>query len=916
MSPWILGMAAYAGFTDIGESVGVDHGGEKEGGVAVGDIDRDGDLDIVVLARSPGTQVYRNEGAMVFTELVDDGDALAEGNGHGHMSRSVLLADIDHDGFPDLIRNANGGMQVFLFDGLAFADAPMYAYDDDDGPYNGEGGTVLDIDGDGWLDLVLENSGGQHVFLNSAGQSFVAQPSGSYGFQGQGQGVSADYYSSGDLDGDGRPDLVAHAEFDPLWFDVGGTWVSVPLGDVVAGEGNTKGGTALCDIDDDGDLDILWGGGTEGHLALFTNDAGTWTEEELLDDGEPVNAPACADVDLDGDLDVFLTRGHDNDEIYDIDPKTKEKVFVGEEFEETHLLFENVGGQLEVADSFPGSDDAYGSAFGDLDLDGDLDLVVNEDGAARLLENDENPADPQRSLYVELLTQVGSCEQPVYRTDWHASAVVTTGGITAGRRELGAGTGRGSMGSNWLHFVVDPTASELALDVRFITDPSASGEVPVSLPPAGVPRHLILLDDDLDADGIPNSVEGTDDPDGDQLSARVDLDADGDGWLDAEEAGGDPCVPVDSDGDGLLDLLDDDDDDDGLPTAMEADGDADGDGLANHLDADSDDDGLIDGDEVVLGTDPLVLDSDGGGAGDGAEALSGTDPLDPDDDDEIGVDTDGDGLPDGLEAPGDSDGDGTPDVADPDDDDDGVPTADEVLGDTDGDGLSDHVDPDDDGDGVPTIDEVDGDTDGDGLPDHRDDDDDGDGVPTADEGTGDADGDGLPDYLDPDSDGDGVADGQTGAPAGDADDDGLTDAEEAALGTDPLDPDSDGDGVPDGLEGSRDSDGDGVIDALDDDDDGDGIPTLEEGTSDPDGDGVPSYLDDDADGDGVADEVEGRGDSDGDGLPDFADPVDDGPALPPSERAGCGCASPAGPGGGALWWLPLVVAVGRRRLRR
>ncbi|MEZ4281640.1 MAG: FG-GAP-like repeat-containing protein [Myxococcota bacterium] len=100
----------------------------------------------------------------------------------------------------------------------------------------------------------------------------------------------------------------------------------------------------------------------------------------------------------------------------------------------------------------------------------------------------------------------------------------------------------------------------------------------------------------------------------------------------------------------------------------------------------------------------------------------------------------------------------------------------------------------------------------------------------------------------------------------DTDGDGLTDAAELVLGTDPNLADSDGDGVGDGAEvgnpaSPTNTDGDALIDALDPDDDDDGIPTLAEDSNgngnplddDTNNDGIPDYLATDSDGDGVGD---------------------------------------------------------------
>ncbi len=208
--------------------------------------------------------------------------------------------------------------------------------------------------------------------------------------------------------------------------------------------------------------------------------------------------------------------------------------------------------------------------------------------------------------------------------------------------------------------------------------------------------------------------------------------------------------------------------------------DTDGDGTADYRDDDSDGDGIPD--SVEAGdTDPATppRDSDGDGTPDFVD-----------------LDADGNGIDDRDEIPGDVDGDGTENFADLDDDNDGVNDMQELLGmdvpaDTDGDGVADYQDPDSDNDTILDGHERDFDTDRDGTLDMRDLDSDGDGIPDSEE-AGDADiatvpidtdMDTVPNFRDPDSD-----------------NDGLPDADEATAGTSPTTGDTDGDGVSDLIE--------------------------------------------------------------------------------------------------------------------
>jgi len=169
---------------------------------------------------------------------------------------------------------------------------------------------------------------------------------------------------------------------------------------------------------------------------------------------------------------------------------------------------------------------------------------------------------------------------------------------------------------------------------------------------------------------------------------------------------------------------------------------------------------------------------------------------------------------------------------------------------------------------------------------------DNDGISDADEGAGtevDTDGDGTPDYQDEDSDDDGIPDS---VEAGD-DDVGTAPVDTDGDGTpDFMDLDADGNGIDDAIEGAADLDGDGTGDFADTDNDGDSIPDITELGPDPanpvdtDDDGTPDYHDLDSDGDTISDLAEGSIDPDTDGLPSYVDLDSDEDCLPDVAEAG------------------------------
>lgn len=397
------------------------------------------------------------------------------------------------------------------------------------------------------------------------------------------------------------------------------------------------------------------------------------------------------------------------------------------------------------------------------------------------------------------------------------------------------------------------------------------------------------IDSDSDNDGLSDLVEGQrgsflgSDADNDGLDDGFDHvagwdvndtisnpatelpDADGDAGTGGDVDYRD--IAADSDGDGVVDLIDADSDNDGIPDLVEGNGvdpslDSDNDGTPDYMDSDR----------------PGFIDSNGDGMDDCFDLDMDGIP------DHLDLDSDGDGIPDLIEAGGiDTNGDGIVDG----------------FVDLDGDGLADAVDLSQGGSPLPLRD-----SDGDGIPDYRDLDSDNDGIPDAVEAgptpaaPRDSDGDGIPDYRDLDSDNDGMVDliEAGGADADgngridgftDADGDGLADAVDADQGGVPLaNPDSDGDGIPDFLDldsdndglvdlveaGGVDANGDGRVDGFADAD-GDGLDDTLAATPlprvDRDGDGTPDYRDTDSDNDGIPDVTELLGaDVDGDGRLD------------------------------------------------
>ena len=399
-------------------------------GLALFDYDSDGDTDIYFLNGSPleGTKLdepptnalYRNDGNFRFTDVTQQAGVGDTGYGLG-----VAVGDYDNDGDLDLYLN-NHGPNVFYRnngDGT-FTDVTQRTATGD-GDKMGAGACFLDIDGDGLLDLyvaaylqftydthVSPTWRGEHVYpgpeffppvpgslyRNNGDGTFtdVSIESGiaEHGAWGMGM-ICADYDNDGDTDVFVANDVTANYLFEN---DGSGKFQEVGLfaGTAYDLQGDAHGsmGVDCADYNNDGLLDFYQTSYQTELATLFRNLGGGVFEDATLVSGAGTGTRqqvtwgnAFVDFDNDGNRDLFIACGHLNDNIDLLDDRTSYRSY--------NLLLRNTGQGKFVNVSDSSGDgmaarfSSRGAAFDDLDNDGDIDAVIlNSRQQPTILRND------------------------------------------------------------------------------------------------------------------------------------------------------------------------------------------------------------------------------------------------------------------------------------------------------------------------------------------------------------------------------------------------------------------------------------------------------------------------------------------------------------------------------------------------
>jgi hypothetical protein len=416
-------------------------------GVAMGDFDGDGRPDVFVVSKTESCRLFRNLGDCKFEDVTDKAGVRDKGEAAKVWKSGVTFVDVNNDGLLDIyvcrfdapnllyINQGNGTFKEMAHAyGLDVKDASVMA-------------AFCDYDRDGWLDLyittnLLTNAGGAqgrrgYLFHNHRDGTFtdVTVPA---GITGEARSHSATWW---DYDNDGWPDLYVandygapdklyHNNRDGTFTDTAGQFLphtafsamGADFGDVnndgltdffvadMAGTSHEKDQHMMADArsrtderPDDATATpkyrrnaLLLGTGTgycqeAGFLAGVA--ATDWTWSARLED-----------LDNDGHLDLFVTNGFLRDSGVDV---VKRQMSAESEAErirlmlatpvwaENHIALRNLGDlQFENVSAAWGLDQrgiSFGAAFGDLNGDGNLDLVYsNYHKGVTLLRNDSD----------------------------------------------------------------------------------------------------------------------------------------------------------------------------------------------------------------------------------------------------------------------------------------------------------------------------------------------------------------------------------------------------------------------------------------------------------------------------------------------------------------------------------------------
>jgi hypothetical protein len=421
-----------------------------------------GSLDDAAVAKAARHRLYRNRRDGTFVEL-----AGAAGIRHGAYGMGTCAGDVDNDGWVDLYVTSFGANALYRNQQGQFTDVTQQARVGS--PLWSASCAFADVDRDGDLDLFVVNyvaaDPKESPFCGSATTRtrFYCHPL-NYDplpntlYLNDGKGVFTDVTARaglashlgnglgvviGDYDDDGLPDIFVANDSRPnfLFRNTGDgrfSEVALAAGVAVASDGRARAGmgTDAADYDGDGALDLVVTNLDFETHSLFRSLGDRLFAHATTEGGIGfATLPFVGfgvgflDVDHDTRLDLAIVNGH----IMDNAPEYR----AGATYAQRNLLFRNVSGRRfaeigqQAGAGYALEKVSRGLVYGDVDNDGDLDILVTNNGqSADLLRNDSPGG---RSLLIRLVGTAGN------RDGIGARVRVTSGGVTQ-LRETKAGS--------------------------------------------------------------------------------------------------------------------------------------------------------------------------------------------------------------------------------------------------------------------------------------------------------------------------------------------------------------------------------------------------------------------------------------------------------------------------------------------
>ncbi|HLA12689.1 MAG TPA: CRTAC1 family protein [Pyrinomonadaceae bacterium] len=379
-------------FTDVTDKTGVGYPGFAMGG-AVGDYNNDGWPDIYVTCLG-GNVLYRNNGNGTFSDVTK-----TAGVADGRWSAGAAFGDYDGDGFLDLF--VVNYVDFKLEDLPGFGSSPTCKFRGIDvqcGPrgLKGAGDSLFRNNGDGTFTDVTKHTG-------------TADPDGYYGLGV----VWADFNNRGRLDAyvanDSTPNFFYRTDATKVFAEIG-----LESGTAVSGDGSEQGsmGIAVGDYLHSGRFAVFVTNFADEYNTLYRNNGNyDFTDVSMAARVAQVSRPYVGwgtgffDIDNDGWLDLLVVNGHVYPQVDSVPSGARYKQPKLLHVNQANGTFCDASRQAGAALVAPRA--SRGAAFGDLDNDGHIDVVVNDlDGPPMILRNEGG--DDNHWVTLELGATIGN----------------------------------------------------------------------------------------------------------------------------------------------------------------------------------------------------------------------------------------------------------------------------------------------------------------------------------------------------------------------------------------------------------------------------------------------------------------------------------------------------------------------------